>query len=816
MELIRRLAKFLLFSSLPLLLWCVWNIELVRAQTVNNGGQVSLTAEAGFDGYVKNKSWIPVKVQVENNGPDLEGAIVVPVEQYNNRITRYSYPISLPSVSRKEITLFVYSEDFYARNDMNVLLISGNDEVARTDVRLTPLGQEDLLFGVLSDYPSDFNFLADLDPINGNALVAQLETSDIPDKFSALKSLDTLLVSNSDTGKLSASQSTALANWISAGGHLIVTGGPNWDKTAAGLAGLLPFTPDGSQTPEDPGLLLSTSGGDQVPVGNTLISTGSASAQSRILMSLGDLPLIIRQSYGEGQLDYLTMDPSLLPLKGWSGTSDLFKVMVSKESEQPGLAAEIKDWYSASNAISTLPGLEILPIWMLCGFLGIYILAVGPLNLFVLHRMKRRELAWLSIPGLVIIFSGVAYLAGSLARGNQPVLNRLAIVQAWPEARTAQVNGLIGIFSPGRATYRLSLEGDDLAHPFPIDSNVSGREWEIQYHVDEILVPGIRVEVGGLQAISVENSMRAPAFSDDLKVQIDADQVRLSGSISNDSDLILKDAVLLASGNSHRIGDFSPGSRQEVQIEIKAAGQTAGVKTFYGPAPYTNPNLSSVYYPYSNANDTALVSILGTTDFFKDQETQRRYNLVMAMLNSETGISGLGDGVYLAGWTDNSPLSASISEKFQTSDLTLYLIHMSPDVEIEENAVALPPPVFSWASLSPGSSDINAPYGSWLYTGSYSVMFKLAYPVDYSSVKSLTLHLKSYNSTGTSDLLVFLWDFEQQAWITIPDTSWGDHEVTDPGRYVGPGGEIRMRLQNDQNPSGIQIEAADFTMTVER
>ena len=36
-----------------------------------------------------------------------------------------------------------------------------------------------------------------------------------------------------------------------AGGHLIVTGGQNWQATAAGLADLLPLTPNGSKQVDD-------------------------------------------------------------------------------------------------------------------------------------------------------------------------------------------------------------------------------------------------------------------------------------------------------------------------------------------------------------------------------------------------------------------------------------------------------------------------------------------------------------------------------------------------------------------------------------
>ena len=38
---------------------------------------ITLTAEVGFDEYFKRDEWTPVRVTVANNGPDIEGAIII-------------------------------------------------------------------------------------------------------------------------------------------------------------------------------------------------------------------------------------------------------------------------------------------------------------------------------------------------------------------------------------------------------------------------------------------------------------------------------------------------------------------------------------------------------------------------------------------------------------------------------------------------------------------------------------------------------------------------------------------------------------------
>ena len=99
-------------------------------------------------------------------------------------------------------------------------------------------------------------------------------------------------------------------------------------------------------------------------------------------------------------------------------------------------------------------------MFQLCGFLAIYIIVIGPLNYLVLKRLGRRELAWLTIPCLlIIVYSVVAYLTGFSLRGTQATINRLALVQVWPGTDQAQVDGVIGVLAPRRAIYNLPYGG---------------------------------------------------------------------------------------------------------------------------------------------------------------------------------------------------------------------------------------------------------------------------------------------------------------------------------------------------------------------
>jgi hypothetical protein len=133
-----------------------------------------------------------------------------------------------------------------------VKLVAQGKIVAQTTTSITCASSGDWLFGVLSGSPSAFNTLTGIDPPGGNTLVAQLEPEDIPGYAQALKALDLLVISDLDTGLLSASQKEALQGWLAGGGRLLVIGGPDWRKTSAGLLDFIPLLPDGTQTLAEP------------------------------------------------------------------------------------------------------------------------------------------------------------------------------------------------------------------------------------------------------------------------------------------------------------------------------------------------------------------------------------------------------------------------------------------------------------------------------------------------------------------------------------------------------------------------------------
>lgn len=800
-------------ASLPALglAVCLWlALFFAYSALAQNSNGVSLTAQAGFDGYCKNNAWLPVRVVLENQAnTDLDGRLEVQATDASTSV--YAQTITLPALARKAATLNYFLEGYFS--NLNVRFIAQDKKVAETTVQLSCTNENDLLVGILSKNPSTFNSLASLNTARGKTAIAQIGPASLPDQAANLEALDVLVFSGIDSGILTAAQQAALATWVAGGGRLLVTGGPEWQATVAGLTGLLPLHPEGTQTL--PGLdSLAAYTGQLTPLpGESPVAHGPLAQGAEILVSQAGVPLVVQKSLGLGKVIYLAADPSLEPLKSWAGVDNFYRLLLAEPATKPVWARGFQNWNLAANAVGTLPSLALPPAPLVLGFLIVYVLAIGPANFILLRYYKRRELAWLSIPALVVLFSLLAFLLGNRSRGAQPLLNRLAIIQVWPGSDLARVDGLLGVFSPKRATYTLQVKPGYQIHAIPDPSlNQRAGSWAfVSNEQGQTNIPDLRIDVGGLNAVAIEGQMPAPSLASDLALNFGGGNASLQGKITNTTGMRLKNAVLLLPGQSQNLGDLAPGEDHNVQVMLNMNGRASPAASASSPSFPGGP----VYYggssPYMN---TLITDLVGTGDYYRNSESYLRFMLLNAITNYGSAV-GTGEGIYLAAWGDGSPLNASLENQPSTAeDTSLYLFALPANLQISQDRLKYTPGLFSWSVLESNNGNSPTPYEAYLQPGSFSLSFRPFHPVPFKSVDALILNLKSYASSGPAGLQVYLWDFQQTDWVHFPNLDWGEHTIPNPERYVSPEGEIRLRLENDSQYNQVNIESADFTLEV--
>ena len=308
------MRKFLLIGLL--LLVCV---NIVHAQAP----VITLTVQAGFDGHFRDSQWLPIIVHASNDGDAVSGRLVVrPETSGSGLLNTFSTPITLPTGARQTAFLYITARSFTATLRVELIDDAG-DVIASKEANVSAIQPEDRLSVIVTDSPIGAVDLTGVHVSGANSYQADWSIADLPAQ--TLDSIDLMMFSDVDTGTLSTPQKQALSDWVSTGGHLIVTGGQNWQATAAGLGDLLPLTPNGSQQVDGLQGLSSWMHVDTKLDAQTVIATGTPSADAQIFASLDDgTPLLLRRTLGAGTIDYLAADPNNAPLRGWSGLPALW------------------------------------------------------------------------------------------------------------------------------------------------------------------------------------------------------------------------------------------------------------------------------------------------------------------------------------------------------------------------------------------------------------------------------------------------------------------------------------------------------------
>ncbi|MGC1378107.1 MAG: hypothetical protein WA821_17895, partial [Anaerolineales bacterium] len=423
----------------------------------------------------------------------------------------------------------------------------------------------------------------------------------------------------------------------------------------------------------------------------------------------------------------------------------------------------------------------------------------------ILRRLKRQEWAWISIPALVILFTLVAYFSGYLMRGMRPILNRLTVVQAWDGVDQAQAHALVGIYSPGRTKYTLQAGETFLPYPFSDNSQTlqTDQGWLSLQQGAGMLLPDVLVESGGMKSASLSGSLPAIAFTHSLVMDLGNGNPLLSGKITNAGKYTLRDATLISADRAKNLGDFAPGDVKQVQMALTS-----------------NPSGSDLYN-----SQTALTLYSNYPSTSAGEKAARLNALVRAILPaSQLGNQAVTSGIYLIGWLDVPLLSTGLQgQSSDNVDTSLYILMLKPTFTSKPGPLRLTPGLFLWESSDPDFSPYMLDYSrSNIPAGGYFLSFKLAAPLHYSAVKSLTLSLsQSNNYTATKapgGINASLWDWERTAWVRVQNLAWGNTNIPSPSSYVGPNGEIRLKIdqsQNANNQNGSQIATSYFTLVVE-
>jgi hypothetical protein len=336
----------------------------------------------------------------------------------------------------------------------------------------------------------------------------------VPTRWIGLEAVDLVVLHDFPHTSLSTEQVDALKGYVAAGGTLQVLGGSNFQRLAASpLRELWPVAPTGSRVisrrDREPlsdlvaqALKLATtrkgkpyaaelplhlsgprelSGADRLGGAPLLAATGSLAPDARALSPSLDPSLAAQKRYGAGRVNWFAFDPTKPPFVGWRGQEELWRTAFANLPSPrriAGVDARLEtdngntpasyNYYGYNqqgetglsvlrSALARSPQLRTPAASSIAWFLALYVFFLVPVNYVVLRALDRRELAWVTVPVIVLIFSTLSYAAAVRIKGTQLRARQVAIVQGSDASPLARADSMLWVFSPRKASY--TIEG---------------------------------------------------------------------------------------------------------------------------------------------------------------------------------------------------------------------------------------------------------------------------------------------------------------------------------------------------------------------
>ncbi len=647
------------------------------------GDTLALSAAIGFGGYYRPHTLVPIAVNIQNNGDTLHADLLVTSQTEGVFAGRYDIPVTIPRGANQLRFLYVTPQKF--AKDITVECWSHGEKIAEAPLtNCQELNDTGRLLVVTGGSGSAFNYMGvqtihptrntpaprpwDFDSqtraqnqgfqmnrggpvpqgpggipgLTGILSVAYVNRNLLPDNPEAYGSISVLaLMSDTTENNLPAGAQDAIPLWVASGGHLLVAGGGIPSRLQASFfTRLLPLQHGQPAAGAD---VLTTPNGGQAVVGRV----------------------------GAGYVTALNYDPESEPQE--RHTAAFYQQLFTREPSSPA-AVLLQQQLDSAIMVRNLqpPNLLLIIVYLL-----VYLVILVPVNYFVLKKLDKREMAWVTTPVIVLLFTLGAYGIGYATKGHHLVLNQISVVETSAGQPSAEAVSELLIFSPERTSYDLDL-GDTGLMATEInrdDANGNGNNYRTPYQQEAELSSAFSfIDTGGKQSVrDIGVNMwdfRQLAMAHTVNLQGGfADQLipahpgatpRATGTVTNNTPFHFANCALYCDGA--QVCEFSLDPQQTVTVEkMGSAHQT----------PLLNEDQQHMY-------DSLQPQVAGLL----------------------SGKPELAKGFTLFGYTTDTLCPVRLSGHAPTTNLSLFVVHLQGEASIPEIA---PIPV------RPGMPRLGAP-----------------------------------------------------------------------------------------------------------
>jgi hypothetical protein len=312
-----------------------------------------------------------------------------------------------------------------------------------------------------------------------------IDAARLPTEPAALDGVQLLVL---DRQRLAPEQSHAIRDWVQRGGRLVVTAGHDAaDLSAPPLPDWLPATV-GPVYQERQTTALTGKVTAWVPNRGALRSLNAlelVELQPGSGVSILDgptLPLVVQAGLGLGTVTVvaLNLDAPPFVLRTGAATEDrpatwggLPQMCLQLAGKKTGTAENISserelqlnptgvsDLYSQfAGILDDFPGLDRTSNWNVIGLMLVYLLVVGPLDYFVVHRLlKRPQLTWMTLPLWVLLAGWWATSMAAARNGDALLTRQFDVLDIAVDTGTHRLTSWLSLYSPQTRRYSVSYQ----------------------------------------------------------------------------------------------------------------------------------------------------------------------------------------------------------------------------------------------------------------------------------------------------------------------------------------------------------------------
>ncbi|MBC7960592.1 MAG: hypothetical protein H7X94_12035, partial [Vallitaleaceae bacterium] len=408
------------------------------------------------------------------------------------------------------------------------------------------------------------------------------------DSFSALNSeeklsyFDYIYLGHNQSLSISEEEERVIGDWIEAGNCFVIETGSDYEKANS----ILPKSLNPLQVDSTENVYIGTIWKDILLEDEIDVATSSNLTEADYYFQQEGEAVIGAVNIKEsGSILTLMINFGLEPLASWNSKAPLMSALLQGakilDTQMVGDPYRSYGGSPYQYMLQQVPVDKKTPYTMIFVVFLIYILFVAPISYFILKKMDKRDLAWITIPVMAILCFATLYIFGGNTRYTQAITNSISILTAHTDDLVMNIQSDMAIFNNQKD--KLTVEWDSKE---TINFNYGQGD---MYYSGHYVDPSQQTKKKVTGKITYGNPLKyekynAPLWSTtfltaqkqipfdnkDKMIQMSLSNDRATITVKNTTPYILDNAFLQWGQGFIFIGDLNPGEQKEVQKSLSA------------------------------------------------------------------------------------------------------------------------------------------------------------------------------------------------------------------------------------------------------